>query len=228
MGRNVFTANPDPYLWLIEVTSPDDGPLVDPAGGLVVPRLTPNRTPITWGQDAQGQPKTFDPYPILFGDLAIDGEGSTFDLALSLSNAGARLMPMLEANEFLHGHRVQLILVHSSSLNNPADAAVIPLRVADMSADWDNATFSLSSFDESSFEIPQTILTRNSCRWRYRGPGCDFVGDPDNTLGNCARTFSACEARGAYEEANGLAKRHPLRFGAFRGLLRGPITVTSA
>lgn len=232
IARNVFTTHPDPYLWLIEVTSPTRGPIVDPnTGAFMVARVTPHRVPVEFGVDAFGQPKSYSPLPISFGDFTVAGDGDTFHMTLnvaatvvSLSTGSVSLTDMLAANDYLSQHHITLLLVHATTLDSSADVVRIRLRVIDASMDWRGVSFRLSAADESSFDIPQTIMTRDSCRWTYRGKGCDFVGDPDGTaLGSCPKSLAGCEARGVYEVANGLAKRHPARFGAFPGLLRGAV-----
>lgn len=233
VARNIFTAHPDPYVWLFEITTPDGGPIVDPyTGSLRVLRATPNRTPIQFETNALGDPKTWNPYPLDFSDLQLDSDGGSFSLSLTASMAAiavggteaVNLMPLLVANDYLSEHRVRMVLAHTNTLDNPDDAAELSLRVVDASADWRAASFRLSAYDEASFEVPQTIMTRDSCRWSYRRKGCDFTGDPNGAeLGSCAKSSAACILRGIWEADNGITRRHPARWGGFKGLPRGAV-----
>lgn len=219
---NVFTAQPDPYLWLFEVLDPDGGPIVGLDDELAVLRVTPNPVPVQFGADDQGEPLTWDPYPVAFGALERDQSGSVAQIDLTASNANGLLMTMLEKNDYFRGYRVRMRLVHSNYLDDPSKSVLIDATVVDVAADWTRVTFSLSSYALADFSVPKTILQRSNCRWTYRQKGCDFIGDPGNAeLGDCAKTLDACKLRGDWEADNGLEVRHPKVNGSFPSMPSG-------
>jgi phage-related protein len=219
-ARNIFTAQPAPYLWLFELTSPAGGPIIDVGGDQTVLRVTPNPEPI------QFDGLTWAPYPVTFGNLSRDSSGRVSAINVAFSNAAPGVAKLMNLNDQFRDHRLRLILVHGDFLLSPSHKVVIKTTVTSIQSDWQASTLALSAYDQTSFHVP-TQLIMDRCRWTYRGYGCDFVGDTDNLeLGSCAKTLTACRLRGQWEIDNALATsfldaEHPRRFGAFPGLLVG-------
>lgn len=230
-AQNVFTAHPDPYLWLFQITNPSGGPIKDVDGSDRVLRVTPNSAPVQFGSGAGG-PLTWDPYPIGFDELVRDDDGGVSAISLSVSMAAGMAMKVMRANDMFRRHIVTMHLVHSAFLDNPAMKATVVTTVTDVSANWIAATLTLGAFDVVGFSVPQSLATQR-CRWTYRGFGCDFTGDPGNVeLGACSKTLAACRRRGQWEIDNGLATSfadalHPRRFGGLPGLPSGSFPVVT-
>lgn len=241
--RSVLTAHPDPAVWAFEVRDPNDGPLNLPDGTKAVLRVTPDRIPLKWGTDGDGAPLIWDPYPIRFGEIEVDSNGSVPEIRLTAANSvkvgasspdaadAAFINPsvgalLLQHNDYLSDHRVLMHLVQTQGVIAPIHLLTVYTTVIDSSVTWDAITLTLSNFNLVNFDTPQALITEDSCQWGYRSAGCGFIGDPDSSeLGPCPKTFEACEARGAHEEANGLTVLHPLRFRSFPGVARGTIRV---
>lgn len=216
--------HPEPFLWLAEVRNPDDGPLVAPDGSSVVLRITPNEEPISFGiNPGTGAPLVWSPWPMEFGDIEQDSEGNINTVPVTVSNVLGTTMRLLRDNDFLRGHRVYLHLVHFAFLSNPSAKWTIRASVADVSADYEAATFDLSGFSFMNFDVPQRLVLR-TCGHSYRDPDCGFVGDPGNVeLGDCDLTYEACQLRGVWESDNGLVVQHPNNFGGAKAAPAGSI-----
>lgn len=222
---------PDPWIWLFSMTSPDDGPVLDLDGESRVLAATANPVPVQWGTDASGQPQAWQPWDVAFGELPQNTEGTIDGLQLGVSNVFGLIEEYADANDGFADHILRMILVHPEALDNPNAALTTKLRVNDISSIDDNAlVLNLSLHNFADTTVPTRLFSRQ-CRYRYRGPGCDFIGDPGNVeLGQCVKTFAACQLRGEWEVANGLAATledalHPGRFGGQPALPAGPFRV---
>lgn len=210
-------AQPDPFLWLFELTGPRGEALIDPDGGFMVLRWTPNPEPVTWRTWSWGA------YDAEFGEITISSNGDLNPITLSVSNAWATWFRLVEANDMLRDHILTMNLVHSLELASDEPALSLRTKVVDIEANTQTVTLALGAGAFHDFDVPKTLMGP-LCRHGYRGPGCFFVGDPNNaTLGLCAHTRAACNLRGDYEVANGLQKRHPKAFGGIVGLPKGPV-----
>lgn len=228
-------AHPDPAVWLIEIRSPEHGPLTLPNGTQGILRLTPNREPLSWGTSDVGAPLTWDPYPISFQKIDVSEDGSIPAIELVAANTvtsedASFINPalgslLLQTNDMLSDHRVLLHLVQWKGVLEPIHLSTITGTVVDSGLTWEAVSLTLSNFNLTNFTIPQRIVGP-SCWKIYKSAECGFVGDPgDVELGLCTYTESACEARGDHEAANGLEVLHPLLFGGFSAAARGPIRV---
>ena len=215
-------AQPDPFLWLIEGRSPSDGPILDPDGSTKrVLRLTPNREDVEFDTDSAGAPLLWYAYPIGFGEIEADLEGSRTTLSMTLSAAYGEATKWWEVNDYLRSHVIRLHLVHKNQLDNPSAKVTHRFRVADTEISLESITLHLAAGNYVDFDVPLKVMTP-TCRWRYRGPGCFFIGDPgDAELGDCALTRQACDLRGDWEDANGLDRIHPRQFGGLPNLTSG-------
>lgn len=212
-------AQPDPLIWLIEVRSPSDGPIVGLDGTQSIGRVTPNRTPVVFGVGEDGQPLTWDPLGMEFEGFSLDDSGSVQELNLTVSNGAAKFMRVADANAFFQDCRIRMHLVHGGALSDPNQSQTYLATVTDWSASWQSYTAVLSGFDLAEFSSPKQLITPDFCRWRYRGPGCFYIGD----LPSCAKTLEDCEAHGADELENSLPVIHPRQFGGFPGVGRGSL-----
>lgn len=212
----------DPFIWLFEITSPTGGPIIGPNGEEQTVRLARAVVPVVWGVNATGAPLTWDPYPIAFGEIQQDSQGNINEIPVTFSNVLAVANRMYTQNNYLRNHRVTVRLVNKAFLADPSAVTTFKATVVSSAASWEAITLTLAAFRLNDFSVPQSLMTR-LCRWTYRKHGCDFIGDPTNVLGNCAKTLEACEDRGADELANGLPTLHPRRFGGCPALGSGPV-----
>ncbi len=226
LAKKNLLLHPEPFLWLVEIRGPDDTPLVAPDGSDTILRITPNEEPIVFGVDPNtGIAHAWSPWKIRFGEILQDAEGNVNSIPVEVTNVLGVTMRLLRDNNFLRDAVVYLHLVHLAFLDNPSAKYTVRATVVDSSADYETATFNLSSFDFMNFDVPQRLVLR-TCGHNYRDDDCGFVGDPGNaTLGDCDLTFEACELRGDEEASVGLPVIHPRNFGGAFALPIGPITV---
>ena len=218
----------DEWIWLFEFTSPTGGPLLTPEGDEVVPRFTPRTVPVTYGTLSTGKPRVFSPWPARLHEIASDSKGNVNEIRLTIGNILSVVTRLLKANDWLRNHKVVVRLTHASLLDQAAADAEWRATVVESTVSWESATLVLSAFAFMDFAVPQQLITP-SCRRRYRGPGCAFVGDADNAeLGDCALTIEACRQRGQWELDNGLPVIHPTNFGGYLGTAKGPVAAPKA
>jgi len=219
----------DEWIWLLEITSPTGGALLDPADGSeVVPRITPHTVPLAYGSLTTGEPKTWSPWPCRIGELAQDSKGNINGLQISIGNALASVSRLLKANDWLRNHRVRVLLTHVSLLDQAEAHTEWRATVVETTHSWGTTTLTLAAFAFMDFTVPQQLVTP-LCPFKYRGKGCAFAGDPgDVDLGACVKHLEACEARGQWEQDHALPKMHPRNFGGFPGIAKGPVPVPQA
>jgi phage-related protein len=214
----------DEWIWLAEIRSPEDGPIISPDGSLSVVRVARRTVPVLFGINiGTGEPLEWSPWPFKIDDLPEDAKGNVSELHVSFANGPGVGDALMHDNDYLRGHKVLLHIVHSALLDQPAAALTIQTSVVDAAVTWEAVTLRLSAFGLLDFSVPSRLMTRK-CSWRYRGKGCGFIGDPGNVeLGPCVFTVEACELRGQWEEDHGLVVAHPGNFGGWPSLLAGPL-----
>ena len=214
----------DPWIWLLELRSPTDGPITDVDGTQTILRATARTDPVEFGTNpATGAPLVWKPWPIKLGEVADDTQGNLNEIELTFANALGAADALMNDNDYLRGHRVYIHLTHAAQLSLGVPAFTIPTTVINSSVDWQAITLRLSAFAFLDFTVPQKLMTRK-CGWAYRGKGCAFIGDPGNVeLGPCTFDIEACRLRGTWEDDNGLPVLHPKNFGGFPALLAGPV-----
>jgi len=215
-------AQPDPFIWLLEIRNPTNGPLIDPeGGGDAVLRLTPNLTDVEFGVDSLGAPIVWESYPWSFGEMRANTEGDLTPMSLTLANVLGDATKWWEANDFFRNHTLYLHLVHSAQLSDPSAKWTTAWKISstDLTLLAITATLAAGSFVD--FDVPQSLVT-DTCRHDYRQEGCFFIGDPGDTLGDCELTVTACRLRGTWELDNGLPVLHPRQFGGAKDSPVGP------
>ena len=216
---------PDAWLWLYEVRNPDGGPVTTLQGEDTILRLTNNSEPVNFGLTTGGKPITWYPWHVEMKPLGEDAEANVTPITLTFANTLDMARAFAEANDNFRDHQVLMHLVSVAALSDPNAKWTLRTTVVRTGVDDSALTLSLSAFFLADFDVPQSLMTRR-CRWRYRGPGCFFAGDPGNAeLGACEKTLPACELRGTWEEDNGLEVLHPGQFGGAPGLPYGPARV---
>ena len=226
LQRKNLLLHPEPFLWLVEVRAKDDLPLAAPDGSDAILRITPNEHPIFFGvHPVSGAPLEWIPWKIEIGEMRQDSEGNVNSIQVSVSNVLGATMRLLRDNDFLRDAVVYIHLVHIAFLDNPSAKWTVRTTVVDGSIDYMSASFDLSGFNFMNFDVPQRLVLR-TCGHSYRDEDCGFIGDPNNTeLGDCNLTFEACELRGAWELANGLAVIHPNNYGGAWALPAGAVAI---
>lgn len=202
-----------PFIWLVQVRIPSDPPQML--------RMTANTEPVEYGQDFEGNPLIWDPYPLGMGEIKTDTEGGTPETALTVGNLTREVMALLVTYNYLLDEKVTLKLVHQDHLSDPGAVWELPFDITGCATDEELVTFALSSQNHYGFTIPNERAVRDSCRWVYKSVGCGFTLDPGNvSLGQCPKNFEGCKLRGDFEEAAGATRQHPKRIGSYPGIPR--------
>lgn len=221
------------FFFLFEVKSPTGGPVRDTEGRLRVLRWTENNEEVTYGTSGIGTPLVFPAYPTTYDRVEFQQvERTSAGLEINVLNAGL-IDRLFEKNDSFRDHRMDLLLVCSVTLSDPSAHIRIRTEIVDCNRSVGSVNFILAEPDMNRVHAPKSIITTD-CRYPiYRGPGCDFAGDPDGAkLGDsCARTGDACTLRGLVEVQEGLAASlatadHPRRFGGFLSLPTAGVSVT--
>lgn len=190
--------------------------------------------PIVW------QGNTFLPIPLEADGFEINSKGSLPRPTLTIANVDGLLSGLLYDLDDMVGVRVQRLRTFEKYLDAvnfhsgvnptanpnyflPTERFIIERKNTETNT---IVSFELAShMDLHGVKIPLRTIERNVCRWRYRGDGCGYSGDPvadanDARLSNtmthaekmkadtCSHTYAGCRLRfpGAYDE---------LPFGAF-------------
>jgi phage-related protein len=214
----------DEWIWLAEIRDPDNGPIIAPDGTESVLRLARRTSPVVFGVNiGTGEPLTWAPWPFKIDDIPQDSKGNVSELRVTLANGAGVGDALMHDNAYLRGYRLLLHIVHSALLDQPNAKITVETSIVAGAVTWESISLQLSAFGLLDFSIPTRLMTRK-CGWRYRGPGCGFIGDPGNVeLGPCVFTVEACELRGQWEEDHGLVVAHPGNFGGWPALLAGPL-----
>ena len=79
----------------------------------------------------------------------------------------------------------------------------------------------VSAFNLYQLQFPPFIHSRRRCRWIFGSAECGYNTEVAGAgFSTCNKTLENCEERGDDEVAQGFARAHPARFGAFTGIPR--------
>jgi len=204
---------PSPFLVLVQVRLPTTPE--------TLVRITPNPEPIQFGTDSAGAPLTWDPFPVGFGDIQTDSDGSTPEFTMTVGNLTREIMALLIAHDWLMGQDVVVRIVHQDLLADPTAEFRMDFVITGVAGDEQSLTFSLSTENVYQYMGPNELIIRDACSFTYKSRRCGFLetSDPGEAiLGPCVKSFAACQARGARELAIGAPVQHPQRFGGAPGI----------
>jgi lambda family phage minor tail protein L len=204
-----------PWVWLYEVEVPTTPPTRY--------RLTNYDQTITFGAASDGTPLDYTPFPVVQSNVEQNASGDLPQIQLQLSNESLLVKSILENYDGLVGQPIVIKLVHSLELGNPASALRFDGQIVSCTATFDRVSWNISALSLTQAALPGQRYIRNHCRFRYGDERCGY--DLNNgTLAtahpSCPKTLDACELRGDAEEAAGLERQHPARFGGWPGIPR--------
>lgn len=199
-----------PWVWLLSIRIPST-----PESML---RICNHTRELPFGTDLDGEPLIWDPFPMAVGTTESDMEGSLPDVTITVGGMSREIMALLVAYGNLMDLPATLYLISVEHTDQEEAADSWPLTISGVEADVEEVRFACSSENLYEHEIPPKKANRDGCGVEYRSAKCGFIGDAGDTLGDCGRTFSECELRGAFQLANGLDIIHPGRIDAYRGI----------
>jgi len=176
----------------------------------------------------------YSPFPVAVAVQSRDGRGVLADLEVTVSNFQQVVAAQVEAGNFL-GKRVTVRLVSTSAPNEAIHEGVYVIKEATVTSAV--VTFVVGVHNLFAAQFPSQRYNRTRCRHIYGKAGCNY----DTTLPNLISgpsplfvpakcdlgldTSNGCRVHGDNEVANGVPRRHPLNFGGFPGIPKGPSRV---
>ena len=214
-ARSRQLADQYPWIWLYEVEVPTTPPTRY--------RLTNYDRTIYFGASTQGVPLEYTPFPCVQTDVEQSAEGDLPSLQLQVSNESLFIRSILEDYDGLVGQPIEIKLVHTLELDNPASALKFFGEIQSCRASLDRVTWTIGSRSLTAATIPGQRYIRGHCRFRYGDERCGY--DLNNSAlaaahPSCPKSLTACELRGDAEVAAGLDRQHPARFGGWPGIPR--------
>jgi lambda family phage minor tail protein L len=198
------------WLWLYEIT---------------IPTPTPTRfRAVSSSQQVTFRGNVYYPFPITHAKTVENTAGDTRSVSLTVSNVTREVLPHIESYDGLIGQRARIMCTTRDAAAATESAIVEQdFRVVQCSVTGDSVLFKLDDLSVYNDSFPRQRLHRTFCRFQYRSGLCGYAVPEasDNFLPGCDKTLdgpNGCEAHGESEEAEGIAKVHPQRFGGFTGI----------
>lgn len=203
-----------PFIWLYEIEKAGDPPTRY--------RLTNFTEQVAFGVSSGGDRRIYSPAPIVHGPIEEGSDGSLPKFTFTIANAGAIMASTVDGENGFVEQPVRLILISAYELANP-DAAIIEQgEIESCSITSSEITFAVTAFNLFELQYPAFLYARRRCRYEtFGGAECGYNANASGAgFSSCPKTLEACEERGDDEEARGLARQHPARFGGFPGVPR--------
>ena len=167
---------------------------------------------------------TYSPYPIGRTEIEKDSQGNISDLFVSVANVN-RFVTGIAYD--VGGTVAILRIVNSALLSTAADCLTERFYVQDVQIGDVFATIRLGVKNPFEIDFPSNKFQRARCRWlpRYGGNECGYDTTVSGALSTCDGTISGangCTVHGNTEAAAGKPRIHPLRFGGFISIMKGP------
>lgn len=183
---------------------------------------------VTRGLNADGDPIIYYSYPSAPGEFRETQKGDLQNLTVNIANVTLELMTYLEQHDGLEGQPCSIRLTSVSALSDPNADMLWNGEVVRCSVDNTVVSFSVGSPNLTQRDFPRNRYNATGCRSLPLGTAeCGYVIplSPTESVGggfsSCGGTRANCQERGDDEEARGLTRQHPRRWGAFPGTQRG-------
>ena len=162
---------------------------------------------------------TYHPFPVSIGDITEYGDGSLPEVMVEVQDPERLLGPMLYDNIGFTDAPVELLKVHADHLT-PEDVAEGYRYVVQATepASETSYRFRLAEKPLLRTQSPRERILPGKCRFSYGGAQCGYDLTRTGALPTCDLTLNGangCVAHGDDEDAAGLTRRHPRRFGGF-------------
>jgi phage-related protein len=189
--------------------------------------LAGSDAPITYGG------KTYTAFPIGISGFETQADGSLPAPQVLVSNVTRQVAEQLEFGNILD--RTCQVYLYSHETGTVIDKGL--WRVIKATITLEVATFSLASYGLMDSPVPCRRQERGRCDYVYGGPECRYLTTLPNLVSGTYPSFdgstcdltldgaNGCRAHGANEVANGKPRLHPLLFGGFPGIPKGPARV---
>ena len=193
-------ASGDPWIWLYEIEVP-----TTPATRL---RLAADTDSVTFGTDSEGVDLVYSPFPITHNGMPETSEGDLPAVDLIVSNVSREVQALLEAYNGLVGQDVRIMLVNRANLLSGIPVLREDFQVLSVTSDASSAVAKLGQTDLWNALFPSNRVTRDYCRFQYKGARCGYTGGL-TTCDKIVAGDNGCEAHA-----------NTPRFGGFPGTPR--------
>lgn len=166
---------------------------------------------------------TYVPRGIVVDQFVESVDGTLTDAVLSIDDVDRIIQAFLQANE-VRGRNVTITAVHADHLTAAPDTFIRDkFEIVDWNASDTTVTLTIGHIGITDARFPSTIMTRDTCRWVYKGLECAY----SLTLPSCSKHMegaTGCRSHGDDEEADTPGSRqHPERFGGYPGIPPGQV-----
>ncbi len=208
-----------PWVWLYEAEVPSS-----PVTRI---RLTNLLSDLQYGMDSNGDPITYTRFPIVHGGIEKSSNGDVQTMGITVCNISMEISRLIEQYDGLDGAPVVVRYVNMADLGNPKAQLEERGEIRGVRVRSRIVSFTLSAASLYRMRIPNHRYVSTICGVDNFGDAdCGYIipPSPGDTVGtgfsSCARRRTDCALRGDDEEARGLVKKHPRRWGAFPGMPR--------
>jgi lambda family phage minor tail protein L len=131
----------------------------------------------------------YEHFPIVHDSITEDTTGQIQKASLAMLNVTREVQALLDDNDGLRGCPITIMQVWEDTIDDPTAFIADMLNISDCTITEANVTFSLSSvLDVLNIKLPRRALTRNFCRFRFKGEECAYAGAETN----CDKTLNRC------------------------------------
>lgn len=171
---------------------------------------------------------TYSPHNVSHSALTSDTKGTLESTNVTVSNLDVLIASSLIAND-ITGRAIRIKRVHVDHLTNSDDVIEQRLEIIDYNIDMSKLKIKAGTINFLKLAFPKDRYSITRCRHTYRTPAlqisdstgigvlCSYTG----AFASCDKTLdgpNGCRVHGDDEEAGGLVRKHPARFGAFPGI----------
>lgn len=215
------------FAWLYEARVP-----TTPATRI---RITSYSTILNFGTYGPGATNPGDPIPyypasVKHAPIRENADGDLPKLRVTVGNGRRLASDILRVHNGLKGMDARILLVRLDSLDDPAAAMRFHFEVERSGAEESVVALDLGQSHLQRAQDPPFRFESNGCvhlhTSGFGGAACGYPipPSPTETVGGgfstCPGPFGACTIRGDDEEARGLPRLHPERWGGKKGISR--------
>lgn len=176
----------------------------------------------SWDINIVHKLETYKAFPIDVGDQERSIEGRLPVTEVTISNLSREIVDQLESGNLIN-KELKVKLVHSNDPDNAIHESIS--KILDAVVTQESAAISIGQYELFEVPFPGVRYNRVRCEHTYGDPStCGYDKTRVGALLTCSfirSGINGCRAHGDDEEAAGLLRQHPQRFGGQPGIPRG-------
>lgn len=186
---------------------------------------------VYFGTDSNGDQIPYYPCPVYVGELTENSDGDLRQFGITISTPGPIPVRVAASESGFAGNEIRVVLVSSLDLDSGIPMLDERGQITSTSIKDGGIAFEVGGANLFQLVFPQYIYSPDVCKWGFGSTECGY-----NTFATGAGfakcgittggtqvakpfTLQACQAVGDDEEANGIPRTHPGRFGGEPGML---------